>query len=236
MAAKILLVEPDPEQREEFLEAIKGCPFELARVVDTNAEAIDLFDAVRPHLAILRLVSGKFGAAAALDMFRKKNRSVKVVVSYDVRSTHLLMNAYAHGALAAIKQPFRLHHIAEKLTYAIASERHDRLAGAIVRLEHPIQVRYRTQGFFARTRVGFCGRLGLSDMDLNVEVCPKPKAEVRLELLLPPPDKSMKFLGVVEDAENTRPDSWCSYLSLRNVSPDERKTIEAFLVRAAKRV
>ena len=236
MAAKIVLVEPDKKQREQFANAIKGSPFEVSHFVDTNAEGVEQYDEMRPHLLVLRVVSGKLGAAAALDQLRKKHPHVKVVVSYDVRSTHLLMAAYSHGAIVAIKQPFRLHRVVEKLTYAIASERHEKLGGAIVRLEHPIQVRYKTGSLFSRSRPGFCERLGLSDMDLNTERAMKPRSELKVELLLPPPAGSLKFVGVIEDVEATRPDNWCAYISLKNVSSEMRTAIDGFLVKAARRV
>jgi len=236
MAAKVVLVEPDPYEQEQFANAIKGSAFEVCQVCETNAEAIDGYDDTRPHLLVLRMVSGRLGAAAALDRLRKKQRSVKVVASYDVRSTHLLMAAYNHGAAAAIKRPFGRHRVVEKLTFAIASERHDRLNGPIVRLEHPVQVRYRGSGLLSRGRVGFCERLGLTDMDLNVEKQIKPKTELKLELLLPPPTGPRRFAGVVEEADMTRPKSWCLYIALKSVPSPERKAIEAFIVTAAKQV
>ena len=236
MAAKIVLVEADKEQQDQFFAAIKGSAFEVCHLAKTNSEAVELYDKLRPHLLVLPLVSETLGAAGALDRLRKINPYVKVVVSYDVRSTHLLMAAYSHGAVAAIKQPFRMHRIVEKLTYAIASERHDKLGGPIVRLEHPIQVRHKAAGWLTRTRVGFCGRLGLTDMDLNTEIPLKVKSERRLELLLPPPAGVLKFVGVIEDVESSRRDNWCAYVSLKNVSQETRGVIEAFLVKAAKRV
>jgi hypothetical protein len=158
------------------------------------------------------------------------------VASYDVRSTHLLMAAYSHGAVAAIKQPFRLHRVVEKLTFAVASERHASLAGPIVRLEHPLQVRYKTDSLLSFGKVAFCERLGLSDMDLNLERPPKPKTKLKLELMLPPPAEPMKLAGVVEAAEATRPDNHRVYLALKNVSSQQRAAIESFLVKAAKRI
>ena len=77
MAAKIVLVEPDKEQREQFVNAIKGSPFEVSHFVDTNAEAVEQYDEMRPHLLVLRVVSGKLGAAAALDQLRKAVRREK---------------------------------------------------------------------------------------------------------------------------------------------------------------
>ena len=236
MAAKIVLVEPDGEQREQFLNAIKGSAFEVAHFADTNAEAIEKHSISHPHLFVFPLVSGKLGAAAALDRLRKVNPNVKVVTSYDVRSTHLLMAAYAHGAVAAIKQPFAMHRVIEKLTYAIASERHEKLSGPIVRLGHPVEVRYKSGSLFSLSKRGFCERLGLGDMDLNVEKPPKLRAELKLDLLLPPPTGTMKFNGVVEDIENIRPRNWCGYIGLKNVSSEDRRAIEAFLVKAARSV
>jgi len=235
MATKVLLVEPDQEQREQFLNAIKGSAFEVCHFAATNAEAIDAYDAARPNLVVMRLVSGTMGAQVALDRLRKKNPNIRVVASYDVRSTHLLMAAYSHGAIAAIKQPFRLHRVVEKLTFAIASERHEKLGGPIVRLEHPVEVRYKAGTWWSRARVGFCERLGVTDMDLNTERPLKLKAERKLEILLPPPTGTLKFLGVVEDVETTRHDNSCAYIALKGVSPQDRKAIEAFLVKAARK-
>jgi hypothetical protein len=238
MAAKLILVEPDEEQRDQFKNAIKGSAFEVSEYFNTNAEAVEFYKETKahPHLLVLRVVSGKQGAAAALDELHRISRNVKAVVSYDVRSTHLLMSAYSHGAVAAIKQPFRLHRVVEKLTFAIASERHDALGGPIVRLEHPVEVRYKTGSLFSFPKTGFCERLGLTDMDLNVERSFKPKTELKLDLLLPPPSGTLKLLGVVEDIEMTRPKSWCVYLALKNVSSDVRAAIEGFLVKAAKKI
>ena len=235
MAAKIILVEPDQEQREQFLAALRGSSFEVCNIVDTNSEAVDIFEAVRPHLLVLRLVSGKLGAGAALEKIRKKNRNVKAVVSYDVGSTHLLMKAYSQGAVAAIKQPFGMRKVVDKLTYAIASERHEKLSGAIVLLEHPVQVRYRKIGFLARSRVGFCERLGMTDMDMNIDKPLAIYATIRVEIMLPSPIGTMKFTARVEDMLQTRPDSSCCFLSLKDVSSDERKKIEGFLIQAAKK-
>ena len=236
MAASVVVVEPDKDQREEFLRAIKGSPFEVTHFVETNAEAVEEYDKSRVHVLVLRVVSGKLGAAAALDKLRKKDPKVKVVVSYDVQSTHLLMAAYAHGAISAVKQPFRLHRVVEKLMFAIASERHDKLRSPIVRLEHPIQVRYKTGALLARSKVGFCERLGTTDMDLNTEKAPKTKSKLKVEIMLPPPAGTLKFVGVVEDAEMTKLDNWCSYISLADTTSESRKAIEAFLVKAARRI
>ena len=229
-------MEPDKEQQEQFFAAIKGSAFEVCHLAKTNTEAIDLYDKLRPHLLVLPIVSQTLGAAAALDKLRKTAPHIKVVASYDVRSTHLLMTAYAHGAVAAIKQPFRLHRIVEKLTFAVASERRDSLGGPIVRLEHPIQVRCKGEGWFTSTRVGFCERLGLTDMDLNTEIPLKVDSQKKLELLLPPPAGTLKLVGLVKEIEATRSDNSCAYVSLKNVSATDRTAIEAFLVKAAKRI
>jgi len=235
MAAKIILVEPDQEQREQFLATLRGSSFEVCNIVDTNAEAVEIFDSVRPHLLVLRVVSGKLGAGAALERIKKKNRNVKAVVSYDVGSTHLLMKAYSQGAIAAIKQPFGMRKVIDKLTYAIASERYEKLGGPIVRLEHAVQVRCRKMGFLSRSRVGFCERLGMTDMDLNVDKPLQLYSVVRVEIIMPQPPGTMKFFARVEDVVQTRPDSSCCFLSLKDVSSEQRKKIEGFLIQAAKK-
>ncbi len=235
MAAKVLLVEPDKDARDEFVAAIKGSEFEVCHCSSTNAEAVEECDQVRPDIIVLRLVSGKMGAAAALEALRKKNHSVKTVGSYEVRSTHLLMAAYAHGVVAAVKRPFHLPRVVEKLMFAIAAEQHEKLNGPIVRLEHPLQVRYKAAGFLARSRVGFSERMGLTDMDLNTEKSLKVKAVVKSEILFPPPTGTMKFAGVVEDVEMRRAGNWCAYVSFKDTTPETRKAIESFLVKAARK-
>ena len=235
MAVNVILVEPDENQQKEFSAAVKGSSFEAVRFLQTNAEAVEAYDHVHHRLVVLRLVSGKEGANQALDQLRKKDPSIRVAVSYNVRSTHLLMSAYAHGAVGAIKQPFRLHRVVEKLTFAVASERHDKLRGPIVRLEHPVEVRYKPDSFLARSRVGFSERLGTTDMDLNTERPLKERARLRIELLLPPPAGTMKLLGLVEESRQTKMDSWCSFVSISSTTSEDRKAIEAFLVRAAQR-
>lgn len=235
MAVRVIVAEPDDEQRAEFSAAVEGSPFEACRFTETNEEAVELYDELRPQVLVLTLVSGHQGAPAALDALREKNARAKALVSYTVSSTHVLMAAYAHGAASAIKKPFRLHRVVEKLTYAVASERHDKLAGPIVNLEHPIKVRHKSGGWFARFRTAFCERLGLTDMDLNAEAPLQPKARVKLQLLLPNPTGEIEFAGVVEAVEKTGHDNWCSYIALTNTTPETRRAIEAFLVTAAKR-
>ena len=235
MAANVILVEPDEDQRKEFLAVVKGSPFEVSKICNTNAEAVAHYDKVHTQVVVLRLVSGKEGAAQAIDQLRQKDPKVKVVASYDVGSTHLLMAAYSHGAISAVKQPFRLHRVVEKLTFAVASERHEKLRGAIVRLEHPLQVRFRSQSLFALPRVGFCERLGTTDMDLNTEKPLKLKAKIKVGVMLPPPAGTLRFAGTVEHVEQTKVDNWCSYVSLANTTSDTRKEIEAFLVEAARK-
>jgi len=235
MAVRVIVVEPDDEQRAEFSAAVGGSSFEVCRFTETNVEAVELHDELRPRVLVLSLVSGHQGAPAALDSLRRKNAHTKVLVSYTVSSTHLLMAAYAHGATAAIKKPFRLRRVVEKLTYAVASERHDKLAGPIVRLEHPVEVRHKSGSWFARCRTAFCERLGLTDMDLNAEAPLQPRARLRLQLLLPDPTGEIAFTGVVEAVEKTGHDNWCAYIALTNTTPETRRAIEAFLVTAAKR-
>jgi DNA-binding response OmpR family regulator len=235
MAANVILVEPDEDQQKEFLAAVKGSPFQVTKVCATNEEAVAHYDKAHTHVVVLRLLSGKEGAAQALDELRKKNPHVKAVASYNVGSTHLLMAAYSHGAISAIKQPFRLHRVVEKLTFAVASERHDKLRGAIIRLEHPVQVRYKNASLLALSHVGFCERLGTTDIDLNTEKPLKVKAKLKVDIMLPPPAGTLKFTGIVEDAEQTKVDNWCSYLSLANTTSGTRKAIEAFLVKAARK-
>jgi len=236
MAAKVILVEPDEDERRQFARAVKGSAFEVSDFADTNAEALELYDKSFPHLIVLRLVSGRLGAAAALDKLHRTHPKAKVVLSYDVSSTHLLMAAYSHGAINAIKRPFAQRRVVEKLTFAIASEQHDKLVGAIVRLEHPVRVRFKPGSWMVFSRKGFCERLGLTDMDLNIEKPLKVKTSLKLELMLPPPAQSMKFEGSVEDIESTSVDNWRAYIALKNVPAADRRTIEAFLVRAARRI
>lgn len=235
MAAKVILVEPDEDERRQFANAVKGSAFEISDFADTNAEALDLCEKSLPHLMVLRLVSGRLGAAAALDKLHGKHPKAKVVLSYDVSSTHLLMAAYSRGAINAIKRPFGQHRVVEKLTFAIASERHEKLVGAIVRLEHPVQVRFKPSSWMGFSRTGFCERLGLTDMDLNTEKPLKVKTLLKLELLLSPSAKPMKFTGTVEDIESTGTDNWRAYIALKDSSVTDRRAIEAFLVRAARR-
>jgi len=236
MAAKVILVEPDEAQRQEFLNAIRGSPFEICQFAKTNAEAVEMCGEARPHVIVMRLVSGKMGAVAAMSRLAKMSSSIRVVVSYTVGTTHLLMSAYGHGAVSAIKQPFGRHRVVEKLTFAVASEKHDKLSGPIVRLEHPFEVRYKAGSLLSFSKPGFCERLGLGDMDLNTEKSLKLRAKLKLELLLPPPTEPMRFVGSVENVEMTRPRNWCSYITLKHVSSSERKAISAFLVKAAKQV
>jgi len=235
MAANVILVEPDEDQRKEFLAAVKGSPFEVTKICETNAEAVDHYNKAHTDVVVLRLVSGKESAAVALDQLRKKDPRVKVVASYNVGSTHLLMAAYSHGVISAIKQPFHLHRIVEKLTFAVASERHEKLRGAIIRLEHPVEVRYKRGAFLTPFRVGFCERLGTTDMDLNTEKALKVKAKLRIEVMLPPPAGTLKFTGVVEHVDQTKVDNWCSYISLADTTSESRKAIETFLVKAARK-
>lgn len=232
--ANVTLVEPDEDQRREFLAALKGSPFEVTKICETNAEAIEHYNKAHTDVVVLRLVSGKESAAVALDQLRKKDPRVRVVASYNVGSTHLLMAAYSHGAISAIKQPFRLHRIVEKLTFAVASERHENLRGAIIRLEHPVEIRYKRGAFLAASRVGFCERLGTTDMDLNTEKALKIKTKLKIEVMLPPPAGTLKFTGLVEHVDQTKVDNWCSYLSLADTTSESRKAIEAFLVTAAR--
>ncbi len=236
MPVKVLLVEPDEQQRDEFVNAIRGSRFQVVQVVETNAEAVDLYPEVRPHVVVMRLVSGKMGATDALDRLHKEHADAKCAVSYNVRSTHLLMAAYSHGALTSIKQPFGRHHVVQPLTFAVASERREKLGGPIVRLEHPLEVRYKGNSWFRRSRTGFCERLGLTDMDLNIDRELEPKDKYRLELRLPPPKEPLHFEGVVEETEEGRPGIFCNYLALKHVSDKQRKTLEEFLVEAAKPV
>jgi AmiR/NasT family two-component response regulator len=235
MSARVVLVEPDPEQREQFFHAIQGSAFEVCETVNTNNEAVEACERLRPHVVVLRLVSGKLGANPALRALDKKNLHVRAAVSYDVQTTHLLMSAYSHGAVAAIKQPFKLHRVVQKLTFAFASERHAKLGGAIVRLEHPLEVKYKSASLFSLYRTGFCERLGFTDMDLNIEKPLKDKTELKIELLLPPPAGTLKLTGVVEDAELARPGCWCVYVALRGVAKEQRATLERFIIDAAQK-
>jgi len=235
MAANVTLVEPDEDQRKEFLAAVKGSPFEVTKICETNAEAVGHYNKAHTDVVVLRLVSGKESAAAALDQLRKKDPRVRVVASYNVGSTHLLMAAYSHGAISAIKQPFHLHRVVEKLTFAVASERHEKLKGSIIRLEHPVEIRCKRGSFLARSCVGFCERLGTTDMDLNTEKVLKVKAKLRIEVMLPPPAGTLKFTGIVEHVDQTKVDNWCSYISLVDTTSESRKAIETFLVRAARK-
>ncbi len=235
MAANVILVEPDDDQRQEFLAAVKGSSFQVSQAVATNAEAVAAYDRSHTHLVVLRLVSGKEGANETLDQLRKKDPNVKVVASYNVRSTHLLMAAYSHGAVSAVKQPFGLHRVVEKLTFAFASERHPKLRGPIVRLEHPVEVRYKADTLLARSRIGFSERLGTTDMDLNTEKPLKDRARIKVDILMPPPVGTVKLIGIVEEVQQTKIDNWCSYLQITNTSSEIRKGIEAFLVKAAQK-
>jgi len=137
--------------------------------------------------------------------------------------------------VAAIKQPFHLHRVVEKLTFAIASERHEKLHGPIVRLEHPVEIKYKAGGLFSLPRVGFCERLGLTDMDLNTEKMLKERAKLKVDILLPPPAGTIRCRGVVEAVEQTKPENWCSYVALTDTTAETRRVIEAFLVKAARK-
>ena len=121
-------------------------------------------------------------------------------------------------------------------THALIAERREKLAGPIVRLEHPIEVRFKGGSLFARSRVGFCERLGLDDMNLNTEKPPRLHGELRLDLLFPPPTGPMRLAGTVEDVEVTRPRNWCAYITFKHVSAEDRKVMGEFLVKAAKQV
>jgi AmiR/NasT family two-component response regulator len=238
MAVRLILVEPEEEQREQFCATIRGSAFEVCHIAETNTEAVEAAKEVHPQLIVFRATSGKLGATQALEKLQREQSSIKPVVSYDVRTTHLLMAAYSAGAVAAIKRPFGRHRVVVKLTIAVASERHDKLGGPIVRLEHPIEVRYRGTGLFAFSKLGFCERLGLTDMDLNVEKQLKERTTIKVELVLPPPHANMRFIGTVEAVEMTRPKMWCAYISLPNLKAADRKAdrkaIEDYLVKAAK--
>ena len=236
MAITVVLVEPDERQRAEFVAAIKGSAFEVSGFANSNTEGVELCGKVSPDILVLRLVCENVGAAAVLRLLHKKHPKIKAVVSYDAQSTYLLMTAYARGAVAAIKWPFRHRRVVEKLTFAVASETHEKLQGPIIQLEHPIRVRYKTGGVFSRQRVGFCERLGLTDMDLNVaKKAPKLKSTVKLKLLLPPPDGAQEFIGVVEDGEATGLASTCCHISLKSVTKDAQRLIGSFLAKAARR-
>lgn len=234
VAARVILVEPDEQQRREFLAAIQGFPFKVCKCVDTNEQAVDACGKLRPHIIVMQLVSGKMGTIDLMNSLWKKKVNVKVVVSYTAITAYLLSAAYDAGAASAIKLPFSGHSVVEGLTFAMASVRHEKLSGPIVRLEYPIEVFFKTESLLAHSRIGFCERLGLEDMDLNTEKPPQPNAELRLELLFPRPMAPMKFTGTVKDLEQTRPQNWCAYITLKHVSDEERKIIGEFLVKAAK--
>jgi len=186
MAAKIFFVEPDREARAEFLSLLAGTKYTVVPEVTTCEQAVSCYLRLKPVLVVLPMASPTIGGIQALKAIKRGDPDARVVLTYDVKSTHLVEEALREGALEVIKRPFGKHHVVERLALAEVAVRAPRHTQPLAVLPKPVVIEWKpAKGFLARWHESSTKRIGISGLDFRSDTCPALGLAVLLRIHIP---------------------------------------------------
>lgn len=183
MTAHIFFVEPDSQARAEFESRLKGTKYVIFKQVRTIEQAVSLYPRLKPALVVLPIVTETMGGVEATMRIMEKDPDAKILITYDVSTTHLVREARRRGAVGLIKKPFHRHHVIERLALAEAGVESPYHSQPVAVLPRPVLVEWKpSRGFMARWSRGSSRKIGITGMYLVTDRTPREGTEVDLRV------------------------------------------------------
>ena len=235
-ATRVMIVETDPEMKAALARILKASPHAMAAEVTGPEGAMALYSKTRPDVVITRLVfppaEGKprMGGIELMKLLKTIDENVKVVVSHDIKTRYLVMNAMRAGAAARIKRPYKYQAVMRAIGNVISSES----SGAtLVRLQKPLQVKYRlARKWFGRSqRPASSSAVSFTELLLNTEEELPEGTELNLEIVLPRLKEPLHGIGRVGPIKTVVPGhSYEIDCALSGLSDEDKRKLDVFLV------
>lgn len=236
MPTRVMIVETDPEMRNELARILRASPHGIAAEVTGPEGAVGTFTKIRPDVVITRLVfppseeKPRMGGMELIKLLKTIDENVRVIVSYDVSTRYLVMNAMRAGAAGRIRLPYRYESVMRAIGNVISPES----AGAgLVRLERPLTVTYRpARRWIGRSqRIASSSGISFTQILLHTEEKLREGTDLDLEIVLPRLEEPLR--GQAKVGRVTAVVAGRSYeveCSLAGLSDGDRRKLDVFLV------
>lgn len=233
---RVMIVETDPELKASLARILKASPHAMAAEVTGPEGAMALYSKTRPDVVITRVVfppaEGKprMGGTELMKLLKTIDKNVKVIVSHDINTRYLVMNAMRAGAAARIKRPYKYQAVMRAIGNVISPQAS---GGNLVRLEKSLQVRYR----IARRWIGrgqkpaSSSAVSFTQILLNTEEELPEGTELELEIVLPRLKAPLRAIGKVGPIKTVVPErSYEIDCELSGLSDEDKRKLDVFLV------
>jgi two-component system chemotaxis response regulator CheY len=227
-----MLVEPSEKRRAEFVAAVKDSKFEVISELEDAESSIQLYGEVHPDVVVMAITFAGLGGIKMMQKLKEFYKDAKVVVTYDTRDRHLVMDAIRAGALANLRKPFRADRVVKALGQVMSASDDGAALQWSARLQARLIVRYKKSdaGFF--TGYTETGTTNISTSGLGITATePIPKNAV-LKLQISLPTGTVKTNARVKRVEKKGPKLFELGLMYMDMSESKAKQIEAFIMSA----
>ncbi|OGV64451.1 MAG: hypothetical protein A3K18_33890 [Lentisphaerae bacterium RIFOXYA12_64_32] len=241
MGSRILLVEPEANEREKFRHIIAGTKHELLKDVGCGTEAMGALDEVYPDMVVMSIDTPRSKSdveRAGLKVILKilaKTSPPKVVMSYARGTEMLVVKAIQYGAAGAFERNDSRREVLEVLRKAedhkpgIPPTRRKR-----VRFGVDLLAWYKKPGdsFFTRMRPTKIDDISGGGVRIHtVEQIPS-ETQVKIKLALPTSKKLIRAVAAVRwckaEPEKNR---WSMGLEFTKIADADRDRLEIYIQR-----
>lgn len=238
MPARILLIEPSEEARNDFRKAIRNSQFQVVKEVGSGEEAVGCYEQVDPDLVVLDLSAPGFkdrageGGINIVKRLKNLDRSARVVVAHTPQTKYLVMEAMHLGACGTIRKPYVPDKTIDSLGKAQISQ--DGTVGvktAGVRLKKSLPVLYKktTDGFFTKQRSAVTEDISHSGIAIKTPEAIPEKTMLAIEVQLP-----MKSIKAKVQVVRSKPivgiglnELGCTYTE---IAPGDQELLKSFIL------
>jgi DNA-binding NarL/FixJ family response regulator len=236
---KILHVEPIQRFRVDFARELADTKYTLVGEAVCGDEAIALIESVSPDIVVMCIATPGHtdqsggGGLQLLGEFAAKGMS-RIVVTYTVDTSYLVMSALKGGAVARVRKPFRRKDVLEALSIAETGKSgFDAARRRRVRLRIRLPVKYKraSEGFFVRKRHAISEDLSVDGIGI-VASEPIPEGTVVVvEVELPEGRKPIGARAQVKRCRGSRERSLYSIgLAFTQLNREEKDRLQNYIL------
>ena len=233
---RVMIVETDARMREGLAKILKASPHAMAAEVTGPDGAVTLYSKTQPDVVITRLVfppvegEPRMGGIELIKMLKTIDENAKVIVSFDGKTSYLVMSAIRAGAAARIGRPYKYQTVMRAINDVVSPESS---GTTLVRLQKPLQVKYRPARWWVgrSQRQASSSAIAFKKILLNTEEKLSEGAELKLKIALPRLKKPLRGRGKVVKVKTIVPGhSYEIDCSLRGLSDEAKRKLDVFLV------
>lgn len=233
---KVMIVETDPKLQADLAKILRASPHATTSEAVEPEDAMQLYAKTRPDVVITRLVFApkgnqpRLGGIDLMRLLKTVDEKVKVIVSYDVNTKYLVMNAKREGAAGQIMRPYKYQAVLRAIGDVVHP---DSGGGPLVKLKDPVHVKYKVAGKWLPSgqKDASTPSMAFDQIVLNMEEELAVGTQLKLEIELPRLKAPLTGEAEVQTVTERVPGySYECNCALSGLSAEAKRKLDVFLV------